>query len=363
MQSPKKVSRIPWIPRVPLLAAGLATGLAMLASGPDAAEPDGTGAGPPTAASPSPPRAAGTRFADALSDGSSAPEMVVIPAGRVIVGSPGTETGRQANEGPQREITIGAFALARTEVSRAQFDAFVRATGHKTDAEYGIAPPGRSGWSGCNTVAEDEFKLEFRPGTSWRQPNVAQAPNHPVVCVSWNDANAYAAWLSRETGQSYRLPSEAEFEYAARAGSAQPWPWGSDPDASCASSNGADASGKMAMRERYGMLIVLMFEVNDCDDGHGFTAPVGSLRGNAFGVHDLIGNVYEWTADCYAASHSDAPDDGSARAADGCVGHPIRGGAWSDQAAWLRSAVRIGLHAVHRNHNTGFRVARDLAAR
>jgi formylglycine-generating enzyme required for sulfatase activity len=306
-------------------------------------------------------RKPGSTFEDRLASGGSAPTMVVIPAGTFRMGSPADEPDRIANEGPQREVKIAGFALGRTEVSRGQFEVFVGASGYRTEAERNITPPGRAEWPGCQILAEDEVKLAYRPGSSWRKVGVAQTDEHPVVCVTWNDAQAYVEWLSRETKQHYRLPSEAEFEYALRAGAGTTWPWGTDPDAGCATANGADESGRAGMRERFGLTMLVMFSISDCDDGHAFTSPVGALAPNAFGLHDMVGNVYEWTEDCFQGDYVGAPADATPRWVSPCTSHPTRGGAWSDQSAWLRAAVRIGLHPMNRNHNTGFRVARDLA--
>ncbi len=271
--------------------------------------------------------------------------MVVIPAGRFTMGAaPGEEAREQLAESfryrsqPQRELGVARFAAGKFEVTRGQYHAFAAATGH--------AGGGCFVWSGA--------AFAFDPSKDWRNSGFAQDDAHPVVCVSWEDASAYARWLSLKTGGTYRLLSEAEWEYAARAGTTTARFWGDDGNGSCAYANGADlaAAARIAAARNWAYV--------SCDDGFPFTAPAGSYRANAFGLHDMLGNVGEWTADCWNADYSGAPADAVARTAGDCAMRAVRGGAWDDGPLGLRSAYRVGSPTIIRLHSRGFRVARDF---
>lgn len=173
------------------------------------------------------------------------------------------------------------------------------------------------------------------------------------MCVSWLDGRDYADWLSRTTGKTYRLPSEAEYEYSARAGSASRYGFGDDRSDLCKFVNGADQSAKRA-----GVLRDPGFLT--CTDGYVYTAPVGSFPGNAFGLFDLLGNVWEWTADCYREDYSTASSDGSALITDLCVARTVRGGSWESPALLLRPAARAEAVINNGYDDVGFRVAREL---
>jgi formylglycine-generating enzyme required for sulfatase activity len=234
------------------------------------------------------------RLVGAARDCADCPEMVVIPAGSFLMGSPSNEAGRYSDEGPQRRVKLGAFAIRKTEITRGQFGRFVAASGHVTDAERNTVGPGCAAWQDGAWVS--------RSGLSWRNPGFEQGDDHPVVCLSSDDAQAYVGWLSRQTGLDYRLPSEAQWEYAARAGSSASRPWGVNPDEACRHANVADQT-----RSPEGQVLKPRHE---CNDGHFFTGPVGRYRANAYGLHDIIGNAWEWTQDCYLDSYADAPTDG-----------------------------------------------------
>ena len=258
--------------------------------------------------------------------------MVVIPAGSFRMGSPSHERWRNEAEGPVHEVTIDVpFALGRYEVTVAEFGRFVDETGHSTG-------------NSCDVVAPEE-----RTGWDWRNPNFSQNGRHPVVCVHWNDAQAYAAWLSRRTGREYRLPSESEWEYAARAGTATARPW--DESEQCQYVNGADASFSTS----YTSLIAAA----SCRDGHVHTAPVGSFDANGWGLHDMLGNVGEWTDDCLNDNYVGAPSDGSAWKDGDCGYRMMRGGSWMYGPSFLRLARRFVEGSG--NSGGGFRVARTLA--
>jgi len=273
-------------------------------------------------------------FRDRLSDGTEGPEMVKIPVGTFLMGSPDDEKGRLEREGPVHRVTFARpFAMGRYEVTVAEFGMFVKATGYRTDAE-------RCG-EGCWHVVLTKGMLRDKPteDASWRNPYIDQTGVHPVVCVSWNDAQAYVKWLSKETGKRYRLPTEAEWEYAARANTKTAYWWGDD------------FKGNRA-------------NCRFCGSGWDFlkgTAPVGSFPANPFGLSDTAGNVWEWVQDCMHQSYKGAPEDGRAWGEEDCGKcgwRGDRGGSWGNSPDTLRSAFRGWDYRPH--HLIGFRLAQDL---
>ena len=253
-------------------------------------------------------------------DCAACPEMMVIPAGTFRMGCVAGNDDCNDREQPPHEVEVASFAFAKHEVTRGQFAAFVAATGHDT--------PG-----GCVGVGSG----------SWRNKNW-QNDDHPVVCVNWDDARAYVRWLRRETGQRYRLPSESEWEYAARAGTMTRWLWGDRPRDRCDHANGQDSD-------------------DDCDDGWERTAPVGSFSANEFGMHDMAGNVWEWVEDCWHDDYTGAPRDGSAWTRGGdCGRRVLRGSSWGSRTSGFRSAHRFRYDADNRYEYGGFRVAKTLDA-
>ena len=180
----------------------------------------------------------------------------------------------------------------------------------------------------------------------------SQVGDHPVVCVNWEDAQGYVDWLSGKTGEEYRLPSESEWEYAARGGTTTRRHWGDDPDDGCVYANGADRTAKRRFDA---------WTVADCTDGVVWTSPVGAFGGNTFGLYDMLGNVWERVEDCWHDDYDDAPRDGSAWTRGGdCGRRVLRGGAWSASPRNLRSANRLRNDAEFRSVSIGFRVARTL---
>ena len=272
------------------------------------------------------------------------PEMVVIPAGEFLMGSPVSEGGRWDDEGPQHRVTVRSFALGRFEVTRGEYEAFVSAAGHP-DGDRCWTDDGRGNW-----------EWRWRNSASWRDPKFRQGDNHPVVCVSWEDAQSYVAWLRRETGERYRLASEAEWEYSARAGRSTSRYWGDSSSGQCVHANGGDLS----LRRRY-RRVEGFGSPASCGDGTVHTAPVGSYEANAFGLFDMLGNVREFVEDCWHANYDGAPRDGAAWTRGGdCGRRVLRGGSWSDIPRILRSAGRRRSTTGHRVSGTGFRVARTL---
>ena len=275
------------------------------------------------------------------------PDMVVIPTGTFMMGSPDGEEGRFNNEGPVHRVTFErGFAISRSEITVADYELFVNATGYRTDAE-------RVGES--RIYDPRTGRMDVQSGITWRNDYIGDqaGPDLPVIHVSWNDARAYVNWLGRETGRSYRLPSEAEFEYATRAESQTPYWWGDgSPEDDTENVTGdrdsspTNANWNVAFR-RY-------------TDGFWGPAPVASLRANPFGLYDMSGNVMEWVEDCWHDSFVRAPDDGSSWMNPGCDRHVIKGGAWSSTPAMSRSAFRLLGNADTTDMRVGFRVARDL---
>ena len=285
---------------------------------------------------------------DAIRDCADCPELVRIPAGEFLMGSTPEEAveeglGSQSasDESPQHKVVFAtSFALSKYEITKAQFAAFVTAT------DYEIS-------GGCMVYNDKNWKTDRASG--WQNPGFAQTDNDPAVCISWDDAQAYIAWLSDHAGQDYRLPSESEWEYAVRAGTTSIRFWGDRNEDACDYANIPDIVGA----DQFG------WAKNDtelfmCDDGGATTMPVGSYRPNDFGLHDMMGNAWEWVADCYYAGYEDAPADGSAWTKEGCNAHVMRGGAWYIFPRDTRSANRYRMPPRGRMGYTGFRIARSL---
>jgi formylglycine-generating enzyme required for sulfatase activity len=273
------------------------------------------------------------------------PEMVVIPAGQFLMGAaPGEEeranlAGEFRNRSqPQRRVTVKRFSAGRFEVTRGQYQVFAEATGRSSD--------------GC--FAWDGAGFEMDPAKSWRNPGFSQDAAHPATCISWADASAYVAWLSQRTGRKYRLLTEAEWEYAARAGTTTSRFWGDDANAACDYANGADRSTAARVPGADD------WHVANCDDRFAYTAPVGSFRPNAFGLYDMLGNVEEWTQDCWNGDFRGAPIDGSVVLAGDCTLRAVRGGSWDDAPIGVPAAYRVGSPTTVRVYRRGFRVAADM---
>lgn len=259
--------------------------------------------------------AAESASAHSFRDCPQCPEMVTVPAGEFLMGSPESERGRGKDEGPQHRVAFAKpFAAGKFEVTFAEWDVCV--------AE-----------SGCTQKPGDE---------SWGRGR------HPVINVSWHDATQYTAWLSNKTGKDYRLLSEAEWEYAARGVTKATEP-------SMPFSTGATINYRQANYDAN-------FTYNSGPPGlyRQKTVDVGSLPRNAFGLHEMHGNVWEWVQDCYKPSYEGAPADGSPVTSGDCSLHILRGGAWNYYPRLLRSAYRYATAPEVRLNNAGFRVARAL---
>lgn len=270
----------------------------------------------------------------------SCPQMVAIPAGKYLMGSPVSEPGRFDSEGPQHVVQVKAFALGKTDITSKQFLAFLAATGYQP------AP--------CNKTLNLGWQSLGR-GLAY-PPSQNEPPDWPAVCLDHKDAQAYVAWLNAQVKAAhptlanragpYRLPSEAEWEYAARAGSTGARWWGDAIGTNNANCNGCGSPW---------------------DDR--VLAEVNAFRPNPFGLYGLLGNDWDWTADCWHPSYLDAPKDGSAWISSSekggdCTKHVIRGGAWNNVPIFVRSAARNGAANSGGEYDysslAGFRVARDL---
>ena len=274
------------------------------------------------------------------------PEMVVVPAGSFLMGSPLTEEGRGDDEddtaGPGGERVTATlprpFALGRYTVTRAEFAEFVSVSGYKVE-------------TGCHArYGSWQLVADF----SWQHPGFEQDGRHPVVCVSWDDAQAYAAWLSRTTGQDYRLPTEMEWEYAARgstrADGQSRYFFGDDESELCRYANIADLDAKSANPG---------WSVVNCHDGYTHTAPVGQFKPNGFGLYDMHGNVWGWTSDCMVGNL--VRSEGKPVACPASDLKVLRGGSWRDNGPMVRAAARIASAPGVRDEIAGFRLVRTLS--
>lgn len=282
------------------------------------------------------------------------PSMATIPGGKFTMGNDSGQPTKVPHF-PEREVLINAFQLSKFEVTVKEFRKFVEATNHQAKSE-------------CWARQSGTGDLEMRPG-SWNSPEYAPSDFHPVMCVSPNDAKAYIVWLNQHSGKKYRLPSEAEWEYAARAGSKDDYFFGQDEKELCEYANVFDRSGSIAFKRDLGV----DWKGVDCDDSAEYTSIVGSYKPNAFGLFDVIGNVGEYVEDCQHPNYEDAPSDGSAWIKD-CLRQEFlfgfikfdqyiihRGGNYGSNGAWSRIFIRG--HAGESNQSSlgeGFRLASDV---
>lgn len=283
-----------------------------------------------------------------LRDCPDCPEMVTVPAGIAILGATAADPHRRPDELPERTFTLREpFEVSRFEITRDQYEAFVRATGRSVGGD-------------CLTDRRQRGNWVYDSQTTFRDPGFVQSGSHPVACVSWDDAKAYADWLSARTGAHYRLLTEVEWEYVARGGAANTiYPWGDDSSMGCSFANGFDQVG-LGVYEGIDTSGYPVYDPLNCEDGWVNTMPVGSLRPNGFGVFDMIGNVSEWIEDCHTPSHDAIAEDGAPRAIAGsCEKRVAKGGSWGTLGHNLRTAERFPYAPTHRDDSIGIRVAKS----
>ncbi|MEL7464388.1 MAG: SUMF1/EgtB/PvdO family nonheme iron enzyme [Pseudomonadota bacterium] len=261
------------------------------------------------------------------------PEMAALGGGPATIGSASGSNGHDPHEAPKTRVTLAPYALMRTEVTRGDYARFLSETGHQAA-------------SGCWWIYGVWL---FDKARNWRETGYDQSDDHPVACIRWSDAVAYAEWMSARTGHRYRLPTEAEWEAAAA-----PPPWGADGAAACGYGNLHDETANATWSS--GAAISLM----PCDDGAAGTARAGSYRPTANGLFDMFGNLGEWTADCWSASHAGRPASGAARLDGDCDIRVSKGGSFLSPAHGFRPAFRFPSIAKDPNVYLGFRLARDL---
>jgi formylglycine-generating enzyme required for sulfatase activity len=273
--------------------------------------------------------AAAPQPGDSFRDRPDCPEMVWLPAGSFMMGTEAAETTREGVpdeyakwERPRHPVTVRSiFAVGKYHVTRGEYGRFAAATGRSGDAGCYV-------WTGS--------KVELDPKKSWRDPGFAQTDRDPVVCISWDDAKAYVAWLAKTTGRAYRLPTEAEWEYAARAGTTTARWWGDALGAGNA--NCAGCGSKWDNKS---------------------TSPVGSFQANRFGLYDMLGNAWQWTEDCWNGNYANAPSDSSIALTSGdCLRRVVRGGSWLYYPRVVRAGYRGGDGSGDRDYDAGFRVVR-----
>ncbi len=278
----------------------------------------------------------------------SGPTMVVLPVGSFLMGSPPGAPGAEANQRPQHRVTITrAIAMARTEITVAQFRSFIQGSGYRTDA-------GRKGRA--SVYDRRSGRMHDVRGADWSSDftgRVGARDDMPVVNISWNDASAYAEWLSARTGHQYRLASEAEFEYAMRAGTTTAYWWGDGSPTETVE----NVTGELD-RSRNGRRWLHAFE--NYRDGYWGPAPVASFKPNPFGLYDMDGNVSEWVTDCWHDNYTRAPGSGEAWVNPGCAARVLRGGSWGGAPDQARSAYRGRAAADVSSGRVGFRVVRVL---
>jgi formylglycine-generating enzyme len=268
-------------------------------------------------------------------------KLVLIPAGKFLMGSPETEKDRDKDE-IQHEVTISKpFYMGVTHVTVDQFAAFAKDSGYKTDAE-------KAGKSLCFHIRDGNFYAAWIDGCSWRNPGFEQTGGHPVVEISWNDAQAFCTWLAKKSGKVVGLPTEAQWEYACRAGTKTAFPWGDNADDGKGWANCTDQS----FRKSYTGLPERM--AFSWDDGYVFTSPVTSFKANAFGLYDMVGNANQWCQDRFGDYEKGADTDPTGANTGG--NRVLRGGTWFSHLRFYRSAHRTKSVPADPANDEGFRV-------
>jgi sulfatase modifying factor 1 len=286
------------------------------------------------------------------------PAMMHIPGGQFEMGAASEEEAktavpadypmaRRGHSSPQHVVHVSQFYIGRYDITRGEFGSFVRATGYTAGKD-------------CSSLSR---KLEYVEPFDWRGPGLPQTERDPVVCVNWKDAQVYLAWLSRKTGHVYRLPTEAEWEYAARAGSSGYRYWRAQ-DTPCKYANGADETLRTHSQPSRALKSLGRDSLNrdnfsGCSDGYSFTSPVGSYAPNSFGLYDMLGNVEQWVQDCWNPNYNGAPSNGGGWFAGNCKERVARGGSWYSPPWQVRAAYRFATSATFRFAYCGFRAVRE----
>ncbi len=267
--------------------------------------------------------------------------LAPIPTGEFLMGSSDDEDADD-DEKPRHTVRITRpFYLGTTEVTVGQFRRFVEASRYRTEAERNGR--GGRGWN------EARATFEVDPKYTWRDPGFPQTDEHPVTNVSWNDAVAFCEWLSTKEATIYRLPTEAEWEYACRAGTTTRYSSGADPETLAGVGNVADGTARAKFPN---------WTTIAARDGYIFTAPVGTFRANAWGLHDMHGNVWEWCRDGYDGRYYQQSPGDDPTGPSQASRRVYRGGSWADDPRYARSPRRVGVKPDYRYYDLGFRVAR-----
>jgi len=261
------------------------------------------------------------------------PAMARITSGSYIMGS---YYGDKDETPPHKVIIDYDFEIAKYEITVEDFKRFIKSTGYVTDAEK---------HNSCYTWIDD--KWIYTTGVSWKNPNYPQKDTHPAVCISWNDSAQYIKWLNEQTNKNYRLPTEAEWEYVAKAGTYSKWSFGNDKKNLKFYANMADKLSPYTWKEKW-------------NDGYKFTAPVGSYKPNQLNVYDMYGNVWEWCEDWYSKNYRNTPTNGSTNNINNSDKKVFRGASWINFPTSTRSANRFADVPSSRYNVIGFRIARTL---
>ncbi len=291
----------------------------------------------PTVATATRPAPSVPALAAAPSTTEPLPAMVHIPGGRYTMGGD--------YQAPAHAVSVPSFLLGRTEVTRGQFRRFVEATRYVTDTEK---------HTHCSHSEPSAYTTPYPEGLSWLHPGYEQTDAHPVVCVSWNDAKAYIAWLNRTTGRQFRLPTEAEWELAARFRPGNFPQWDGELASICAYENAGDLTLRAA-----GVIKWPENQSVPCRDGFVYTAPVGSFKPNGYGLYDMLGNAREMVEDCWIFEYQGVPTDGSAFRSSDCDSHVVRGGSFDVWRGWMSPSKRGMSFKELSSANSGFRLAQS----
>lgn len=289
----------------------------------------------------------GRIFSDRIARGGYGPELIVIPAGRFELGAVGKDRKAPAAEKPAHTVALQRpFALTRAEITVDEFGAFIAASAYRSRAE-------QAGSSEIFDLASG--RLIRAEGVDWRFDHIGKPArgDYPVVHVAYADATAYAAWLSRRTGRHYRLPSEAEWEYALRAGTDSVFPWGNKP-------KDLEKGNLTGNGDRFPNGRNWRNAISGYSDGYWALAPVRRYSSEDWGTFDMLGNVSEWVEDCWHENYRRAPANGEAWVNDGCTHRVIRGSAWLSSIDQSRSSFRMPMAAERTNARLGFRLVREL---